>query len=73
MCFCGIAQTELTVLVSADVSTLKGGNGDSLPLAISTNGQYVLFESSANNLVEGDTNGAADVLYETSRWVRRWW
>jgi hypothetical protein len=51
-----------TVLVSADVSTVKGGNGDSLPLAISTNGQYVLFKSSANNLVEGDTNGAADVF-----------
>ena len=52
----------ITTLVSADVSTGKGGNGDSLPLAISTNGQYVLFESAANNLVEGDTNGAADVF-----------
>jgi Tol biopolymer transport system component len=52
----------ITSLVSADVSTGKGGNGDSLPLAISTNGQYVLFESSANNLVAGDTNGAADVF-----------
>jgi Tol biopolymer transport system component len=26
------------------------------------NGQYVLFESAANNLAEGDTNGAADVF-----------
>lgn len=52
----------ITTLVSADVSTGKGGNGDSLPLAISTNGQYVLLESSANNLVAGDTNGATDVF-----------
>ncbi|HVV70114.1 MAG TPA: hypothetical protein VHI52_01165, partial [Verrucomicrobiae bacterium] len=39
-----------------------GGNGDSLPVALATNGQYALFESAASNLVPGDTNGAMDVF-----------
>ena len=39
-----------------------GGNGDSWPVAVSTNGRYALFESSANDLVPGDTNNVADVF-----------
>lgn len=31
-------------------------------MAISTNGQFVLFESAADNLVAGDTNSASDVF-----------
>ena len=39
-----------------------GGNGDSFPTGISTNGQYALFESSASDLVAGDTNNASDIF-----------
>ena len=52
----------VTSLVSVDVSGAAGGDGDSLPAEISTNGQYVLFESSASNLVASDTNNATDVF-----------
>src|SRR6185437_2636522 len=39
-----------------------GGNGDSFPTGISTNGQFALFESSASDLVANDTNIASDVF-----------
>ena len=51
-----------TALVSVNLSGLGGGNGDSWPAGISTNGRYALFESSASDLVAGDTNGATDVF-----------
>jgi Tol biopolymer transport system component len=51
-----------TVLVSVNLYATGGGDGDSLPIEISTNGRYALFESSASNLVAGDTNNAADVF-----------
>jgi Tol biopolymer transport system component len=51
-----------TVLVSLNFDGTGGGNGDSLPTGVSTNGRYALFESSASNLVPGDTNNAADVF-----------
>jgi Tol biopolymer transport system component len=51
-----------TVLVSVNLGGTGGGDGDSLPMGISTNGRYALFESSASNLVLGDTNNAADVF-----------
>jgi hypothetical protein len=38
------------------------GNGDSTSLGISGNGRYVLFSSSASNLVARDGNGATDVF-----------
>ena len=50
-----------TALVSANPDG-KGGNGDSLPLAVSTNGQFVLFQSAADDLVANDTNNASDVF-----------
>jgi len=50
-----------TRLVSANF-TGGGGNGDSFPADISTNGQFVLFESAASDLVPGDTNSASDVF-----------
>ena len=49
-----------TVLVSADPADTAVANFDSSPMAISTNGQYALFESGASNLVSGDTNGIAN-------------
>ncbi len=54
--------SNTTVLVSANLAGTGGGNGNSLPWGISTNGQYVLFESAASDLVANDTNNAGDVF-----------
>jgi len=51
-----------TRLVSVNLSGTGGGNGNSWPQGISTNGQYVLFESVASDLVANDTNSASDVF-----------
>lgn len=51
-----------TTLLSINLDGTGGGNGDSLPIGISTNGRFALFESSASNLVQDDTNSAADVF-----------
>jgi len=51
-----------TTLVSANLAGTGGGNGDSIPTALSTNGQVACFESSASDLVSNDTNGVADVF-----------
>ena len=51
-----------TALVSVGLAGSGGGNGDSIPSEISTDGQYALFESSASDLVAGDTNGATDIF-----------
>lgn len=53
---------QTTRLVSVSLDGAGGGNGDSMPRGISTNGQYVLFESAASNLVAGDTNDLSDVF-----------
>jgi Tol biopolymer transport system component len=50
-----------TALVSVNQNG-TGGNGDSFPTGISTNGQFALFESSASDLVANDTNNASDVF-----------
>jgi len=49
-------------LVSVNLAGTGGGNSASFPAGISTNGRYVLIETSASNLVAGDTNTASDVL-----------
>lgn len=49
-----------TTLVSANPAG-QPGNYHSFPDAISTNGQYALFESQASDLVTGDTNNQMDV------------
>jgi Tol biopolymer transport system component len=53
---------QSTTLVSVNLTGTGGGNGDSLPVALSTNGQLALFESSASDLVAGDTNNASDIF-----------
>lgn len=53
---------QTTTLISLSTNETSGGNGDSFPIAISTNGQFALFESSASDLVTGDTNKAADIF-----------
>ncbi|HTR40196.1 MAG TPA: hypothetical protein VMH87_01095, partial [Pseudomonadales bacterium] len=50
-----------TTLVSANLNGLPG-NGESFPDGISANGQYVLFESAASDLVSGDNNRQMDVF-----------
>lgn len=52
---------QTTTLVSVNVSG-TGGNGNSFPTALSTNGQFALFESAASDLVANDTNNATDVF-----------
>jgi hypothetical protein len=51
-----------TTLVSANLVGTGGGNGDSIPTALSTNGRFACFESSASDLIPNDTNGVADVF-----------
>jgi Tol biopolymer transport system component len=52
----------VTTLISVNTNGTGGGNGDSLPVDVSTNGRYVLFESSASDLATGDTNNSSDVF-----------
>ena len=51
-----------TTLVSVNLAGNGGGNGDSYPAGISTNGQFALFESRAGDLVAGDTNTVNDIF-----------
>ena len=53
--------THQTTRVSVS-STGGQANGASVALAISGDGRYVAFVSTASNLVSGDTNGLADVF-----------
>ena len=53
--------TGATALVSVNPQG-NGGNGDSFPAGISTNGQFALFESAAGDLVPDDTNNLYDVF-----------
>ena len=54
-------KTGTTTLVSLSSAGAQG-NGFSGLTAISANGRFVAFESSATNLVDGDTNGTADIF-----------
>ena len=53
-----------TVRISINGIGLQG-NGDSFDPSISSDGQFVVFESDSNNLVVGDNNGVRDIfLYD---------
>ncbi|MDZ4761724.1 MAG: Ig-like domain-containing protein [Alphaproteobacteria bacterium] len=54
-------QTGAIVRVSSDASGAQGNNTSS-GSAISSDGRYVTFYSSASNLVAGDTNNLADIF-----------
>jgi hypothetical protein len=54
--------SAMTTLVSVNSAATGGGNDNSWPISISTNGQFVLFESAASNLVSADTNKVTDVF-----------
>ena len=51
-----------TTLVSANLGGTGGADADALPVGISTNGRFALFESAADNLVANDTNGVSDIF-----------
>jgi Tol biopolymer transport system component len=55
-------QTGVTERVSVDSVGTQGDGSCFSPPAMSADGRYVVFESSATNLVPGDTNGAEDVF-----------
>ncbi len=50
-----------TRLISVSTSGVQGNSASDSP-AISANGRYVAFESSASTLAPGDTNGAIDIF-----------
>ena len=55
-------QLGRTILVSVNSAGTRSGNGASHSPTISANGQFVVFESAASNLVTNDNNNAADVF-----------
>lgn len=55
-------QTGETEIVSVNSLGDEGDNNSITP-SISRNGQYVVFESLATNLVAGDTNGVSDIFF----------
>ena len=54
--------SNTTVLASVNLAGTGGADQNAVPAGISTNGQFLLFESAADNLVSGDTNSASDVF-----------
>ena len=50
------------ILVSANAANTGPGNGSSFDAFISADGRYVVFESTASDLVANDTNGTTDVF-----------
>ena len=55
-------QLGRTILVSVNSAGTQSGDNASHSPTISANGQFVVFESSASNLVTNDNNNAADVF-----------
>src|SRR5947208_15120722 len=51
-----------TVLASVNTNGIGGGNADAYSPSISSNGQFVAFVSAASNLVNNDSNDAADIF-----------
>lgn len=54
--------TSTTTLISVNLAGTGGGNDNSWPIALSTNNEFILFESRASNLVPNDTNNATDIF-----------
>jgi Tol biopolymer transport system component len=55
-------SNAVTTLISVNLAGNNGGNDGSYAVGIITAGRYVLFVTSASDLVAGDTNNASDVL-----------
>ena len=57
--------TNTLTLVSRNAARNGSGNGDSSEPSISMDGRFVAFTSTADNLVDNDTNGVSDIfLYD---------
>lgn len=56
-----VGQTRRVSLDAAGVEA-NGASGDSVLVSLALNGEYVVFTSSATNLVSGDTNNFGDVF-----------
>ena len=54
--------SNTTVRVSENLAGTAGGNASSFLDQVSTNGQFVLFESGANNVAVTDTNWSRDIF-----------
>jgi dipeptidyl aminopeptidase/acylaminoacyl peptidase len=54
--------SNTTVRVSSNLAGTAGGDTSSFVDQVSTNGQFVLFESGANNLAAADTNWTRDIF-----------
>ncbi len=55
-------ETHETVLASVNTSGTGGGNANVGSMAISSNGQFVVFATAASNLVPDDTNDTSDIF-----------
>ncbi|RJQ46131.1 MAG: hypothetical protein C4534_03225 [Gaiellales bacterium] len=61
-------QTGALALVSTDAAGAQGNRASGFDaLAISADGRFVVFESEADNLVEGDANGKRDVFLKDTQ------
>jgi Tol biopolymer transport system component len=60
-------ETGLTSLVSVNHEGNASGNGSSQNPLVSEDGRFVVFESAASDLVQGDTNGLADLFIRDMR------
>ncbi|HEY5911006.1 MAG TPA: hypothetical protein VJA21_10430 [Verrucomicrobiae bacterium] len=54
--------TQTVRLVSVNRAGNAGGNGPSSTPLVSGDGHYIVFKSRAGDLVDGDTNGVADIF-----------
>jgi Tol biopolymer transport system component len=54
--------SNTTRLVSGNLAGTGGGSGNSVLGQVSSNGQFVVFQSDAGNLVANDTNGLTDIF-----------
>lgn len=59
---CGPMSAQVMQRVSVNSAGEEGNQLSWLPSAISSDGRFVLFQSSATNLVTGDTNGMSDIF-----------
>jgi Tol biopolymer transport system component len=54
-------QLKTTTLASVNLAGTAGGNGHSFPDGISSNGQFVVFDSVATDLIAGNTNASKNI------------
>src|SRR5262245_5063422 len=66
LAFATLAAAQTTTRASVSSGGVQA-NGTCYAPSISDDGRYVAFESSANNLVAGDTNGFLDVFWHDNQ------